>query len=269
MPLSCNFRAVCLFGQRPHLCSFPAQSASSRAQRSSTNLGSSMHRCRTSGRVNLDACFVPEGRAFSIMHVMIRCDLMGSPGGSKRRANVSSAASRTCVTQATQYELQTNSMVRSVQERKAGPSILGPRAGVFSNHMRTLRLAQRLAQMGGRCKALPRFEGDSAPCVTAADHGCCDRADINFVDVGTAMPPAILCAIVATAMVRPGRQHGWSGVRLSAQRQSLDRPSTEGSAGDPRARDWQTSGVRSAGSPTAPLQSGGLFLARSAAWRLQ
>jgi hypothetical protein len=41
-------------------------------------------------------------------------------------------------------------------------------------------VAQRLAQTGGRCKALPRCEGDSAPYGIAVDHGYCDRTDISL-----------------------------------------------------------------------------------------
>jgi hypothetical protein len=83
------------------------------------------------------------------------------------------------------------------------------------------------------------------------------------------MPPAILTAIVATTIAQDGQQRGTSGALFSAQRQELNRPSIKGSARNPRARDWQTSDVRSAGPPTAPLQSGGLFLDRSPARRLQ
>jgi len=106
-----------------------------------------------------------------------------------------------------------------IRGRATGLSaILGPRPWIFSDHGRALRL-WRASPRRRRCKALPRFEGDSAPCVNAVDHGDWHRADINFVDVGTAMPPAILDAIVAMAMVRHGRQRGNSDALILAQRQ--------------------------------------------------
>jgi len=201
-----------------------------------------------------------------IMQVMIRCPPMGASGWFKAHGERQQRVNQNLHDGAAQYKLQIMTTVRSVQERQACR-----RSSVRDQeYFRAMRdHYDWRSSSRRRCKARPRFEGASAPCVIAAYHGYWDRADINFVDVGIAMPPAILDAVVATTIARHGRQHDWSDALFSVQRQQLDMPSTKGSAGDPRARDWQTSGVRSAGPPTAPLQPDGLFFARSPARRLQ
>jgi len=190
MPLSCNFRAVRLFSQRPHLSSLPVKSAPSRAQRSPTSWP--WHRRRTSEGIKLDAPCPrvqqhPSGRPEryasivgevsimefvtllcvcavavepKIMHVMIRCRPMGAPGwfkapgGRQQRVNqnLRDTGRAIQVTDRDDCAIRARATGLSADPRSATIGIFRPRASITI-------VARQLAQTGGRCSTLPRFKG--------------------------------------------------------------------------------------------------------------
>jgi hypothetical protein len=150
--------------------------------------------------------------------------------------------------------------------------------------------AREIAQLGERCTTTPRFKGDPIYCAIAAYHGAWDRPDNTFADavmasvakndapdfempkdtgfdfanVESATQPAFHDTATAPPLAPDDRQRGWSSALFPAKSQQLDRPSTNGSAIDPRAADAQKFDARNAHAPTATLRADGLFVPRSA-----
>jgi hypothetical protein len=149
--------------------------------------------------------------------------------------------------------------------------------------------ARQIAQLGQRCKSIPRFETDPVHCAIATYHGSWDQPDnrfadavrasaakgdapnfdmpkdtkLDFADIGAAIPPLELNATAAPTVVPDDRQRGWSSALFPAKTQPLDAPSTKTSVSDTRAADLQDRDARSAVPPTATPQADGLFVPRS------
>jgi hypothetical protein len=150
--------------------------------------------------------------------------------------------------------------------------------------------ARQIAQLGDRCKTSPRFKGDTTYCAIAVYHGSWDRPDtafadavrtsvakndapdfempvdtgFDFADVESATQPAFHDATAAPTSAPDDRQRGWSSALFSAKPQQFDRPSTNGSASDPRAVDGQKFDAPNVRPPIAALHADGLFVPRSA-----
>jgi hypothetical protein len=209
----CRLRAVRLFGQLLHLCSFPAKSTPSRAQRSSRNWLRACSGAAPRGPSNRARPVSCTGRPRiqqrppavqtlrsnrrrsehhaarkPVVHLRRRGraedhasdDSVRTDAGSwwfktqgERQRRVNQNLRDTCraprVTDPYDGEIHATATGLSVDPRSA----TGPCANITI-------VAQRLAQTGGRCKALPRCEGDSAPYGIAVDHGYCDRTDISL-----------------------------------------------------------------------------------------
>ncbi len=149
--------------------------------------------------------------------------------------------------------------------------------------------ARQIAQLGERCKTIPRFKTDPIHCAIAAYHGSWAQPDsgfadavrtsvakgdapnfdmrkdikLDFADVGAAIPPPVLNATAAPTLSPDDRQPAWSSALFPARTQLLDTPSTKTSTSDAHAADLQERDARSAVPPTATLQAGGLFVPRS------
>jgi hypothetical protein len=149
--------------------------------------------------------------------------------------------------------------------------------------------ARQIAQLGERCKTIPRFKVDPIHCAIAAYHGSWDQPDngfadavrasaakgdapnfdmpqgtnFEFADVGVATSPPVLNATAAPSITPDDRQRGWSSALFPAKAQSFDRPSTKTSTSDAPAMDLQQRDAQSAVPPTATLQPDGLFVPRS------
>ena len=154
---------------------------------------------------------------------------------------------------------------------------------------------RQIAQLGERCKTSPRFKGDPIYCAIAAYRGAWDRPDtafadavrtsvakndapdfempadtsLDFAEVETATQPALHATATAPPLAPDDRQRGRSSTLFPAKPQQLDRPSTNGSASDPRAADAQKFDAPNVRPPTAALNADGLFVPRSTERRPQ
>ena len=149
--------------------------------------------------------------------------------------------------------------------------------------------ARQIAQLGERCKTSPRFKGDPMYCAIAAYHGSWDRPDnafanavktsvakndapdfempketgSDFADVGSATQPAFHDTATAPPPAPDDRERGWSSALFPVKPQQFDRPSTNGSAGDPRAADAQKFDAPNARPPNVTPHTDSLFVPRS------
>jgi hypothetical protein len=149
--------------------------------------------------------------------------------------------------------------------------------------------ARQIAELGERCKTIPRFKGDPVHCAIAAYHGSWDQPDngfadavrtsvakgdapnfdmpkdtkFDFTDIGAAITPSILDVTAAPKVARDDRQRGWSSALFPARTQSLDTASTIPSTSDARAADLQERDAPGAIPPTGRPQADGLFVPRS------
>ncbi len=149
--------------------------------------------------------------------------------------------------------------------------------------------AREIAQLGERCKTSARSRSDPIYCAIAAYHGAWDRPDnafadavrtsvakndapdfempkdagFDFADVRSAAQPALHDTATASPLVPDDREHGWSSALFPVKPQQFDRPSTNGSASDPRAADAQKFDAPNARPPNVTPHTDGLFVPRS------
>jgi hypothetical protein len=149
--------------------------------------------------------------------------------------------------------------------------------------------ARQIAQLGERCKTIPRFRADPIHCAIAVYRGSWERPDtaladavrtsvakgdapdfdmpkdtnFDFVDVRAAVPPPSLDATAPPTIAPDDRQRGWSSALFPARPQQLDRPSTNASVSDSRAEELQAFDGRSARPSSAIVQTDGLFVRSS------
>jgi hypothetical protein len=149
--------------------------------------------------------------------------------------------------------------------------------------------ARQIAQLGERCKTSRRLKGDPIYCAIAAYHSAWDQpgtvfADavrtstakndapdfempkdigFDFADVESATQPALHDTTTAPPLALGDQQRGWSSALFPVKPQQFDKPSTNGSASDPRAADAQKFDAQNVRPPTAKLHADDLFVPRS------
>jgi hypothetical protein len=148
--------------------------------------------------------------------------------------------------------------------------------------------ARRIAQLGERCKASPRFKSDPIYCAIAAYRGAWDRPDtafanavrtsvakndapdfempkdtgFDFADVDSAKQPALRDTATAPPLAPNDWQRGWSSALFPAKPQQLDGPPPQSSASNPRAADAQKFDAQNVRPPNVAPHADGLFVPR-------
>jgi hypothetical protein len=150
--------------------------------------------------------------------------------------------------------------------------------------------AREIAQLSERCRTSPHLKGDPIYCAIAVYHGSWDRPDTAFADAvrtsaakndapdfempadagsdfadgESATQPAFHETVMTPLRAPDDRERGWSSALFPVKPQQFDRPSTNGSASDPRAADAQKFDAPNARPPNVtPHTTDGLFVPRS------